>query len=717
MKTIYPVKDRRSQLFLYSLPRLMSHLLALIVLVACTTIPSGAQVSAPSRVGSQGYINGTALTAHTAAGFNTVGASTLVLFVSTDSPWNSQPVSISGVSDNLGNSWKVLTGPTSWTGSQYGQQSAIYYVNVPATSATHTVTVQLTNPAPLVMHIFAASGTDITGPPVYSAITDPGTGATLATVTTAPITVPADTLLLSWVKNETAATATALDGYTLDQIGSTTYLWDETQTALSAGSYSGDFQYSSSIGWQTAVVGLKPAPVGPVAFNQAVTVSSGTSAAITLTAHSPGGFPLAYSVVSGPTHGSLTGSAPNLTYTPNTSYTGSDAFTFKANDGTGDSNIATVSLTVVAQTTVTGVSPNNGPVAGGTTVTITGTSFATGAAVTFGGAAATNVVVVNSTTITATTPAGNIGVVPVTVMVNGQSGSLTSAFTYIGQPTVTSVSPNNGPTGGGTAVTITGTNFTTGPTVTLGSTAATNVVVVSSTKITATTPAGSAGAVTVKVTNPGGQSGSLANGFTYNATAAISFAQVNSSTPQSPTATVTVSYPAAQTRGDLNVVVVGWNDTSATVQSLKDSAGNVYSLAIGPTSGTALRQSIYYAANIAGGSGNTVTVTFSQAAVYPDVRILEYKGVTKLDVVAGASGSSASANSGAATTMSANELIFGANTVATTTKAAGSGFTKRLITTPDGDIAEDKIVTTTGSNSATATVASGPWVMQMVAFK
>jgi hypothetical protein len=72
--------------------------------------------------------------------------------------------------------------------------------------------------------------------------------------------------LLSWVKNETDATATALDGYTLDQTGSTTYLWDEIQTAFSAGSYSGDFQYSSSIGWQTAVVGLKPATVGSQQF-------------------------------------------------------------------------------------------------------------------------------------------------------------------------------------------------------------------------------------------------------------------------------------------------------------------------------------------------------------------------------------------------------------------------------------------------------------------
>ena len=130
-----------------------------------------------------------------------------------------------------------------------------------------------------------------------------------------------------------------------------------------------------------------------------------------------------------------------------------------------------------------------------------------------------------------------------------------------------------------------------------------------------------------------------------------------------------------------------------------------------------MRQSIYYAANIAGGS-NTVMVTFSQAAAYPDVRILEYQGVTTLDVTAGASGNSASASSGSATTTSANELIFGADYVATLTKAAGSGFTSRIITSPDGDIAEDKVVTVAGSNTATATLtSSGPWVMQMATFK
>ena len=178
-----------------------------------------------------------------------------------------------------------------------------------------------------------------------------------------------------------------------------------------------------------------------------------------------------------------------------------------------------------------------------------------------------------------------------------------------------------------------------------------------------------------------------------------------------------MSFPGAQTAGDLNIVVVGWNDTTSQVNTVTDTAGNKYTLAVGPTRGTGLSQSIYYARNIAGGN-NTVTVTFNQLAAYPDIRILEYKGVTTLDVKAAATGSGNSATSGAATTTAANELIFGADTVTGSTKSAGTGFTARIITVPDSDLAEDRVVSATGSYSATATLTgSKPWVMQMVAFK
>ena len=137
---------------------------------------------------------------------------------------------------------------------------------------------------------------------------------------------------------------------------------------------------------------------------------------------------------------------------------------------------------------------------------------------------------------------------------------------------------------------------------------------------------------------------------------------------------MSVTYTSAQTAGNLNVVVVGWNDTTAAVSSVTDSSGNVYTLAVGPTKnpgspGTySLTQSIYYAANIVGAaaSANTVTVRFSVAAVSADIRTLEYRGLSNsnpVDVTAAAIGTNATSNSGAATTTNANDLIVGGNIV------------------------------------------------------
>ena len=221
----------------------------------------------------------------------------------------------------------------------------------------------------------------------------------------------------------------------------------------------------------------------------------------------------------------------------------------------------------------------------------------------------------------------------------------------------------------------------------------------------------------------GGDQHSATVTLTVTTATTIAYIQGAYATPQSSQTTVNVTYTAAQTAGDLNVVVVGWNDSTATVSSVTDSKGNVYGRAVGPTvvSGT-LSQSIYYAKNIvaAGAGTNIVTVLFSTAAAYPDIRILEYSGAdpnSPVDVTAAASGNSNSSNSGAATTTNPTDLIFGANIVTTVTTGPGSGFTSRMITSPDGDIAEDQMVSATGSYSATAPLSSGAWIMQMVAFR
>jgi chitodextrinase len=209
----------------------------------------------------------------------------------------------------------------------------------------------------------------------------------------------------------------------------------------------------------------------------------------------------------------------------------------------------------------------------------------------------------------------------------------------------------------------------------------------------------------------------------------IAFVQRAYATPHTSQLAVSVPFASAQTNDHLNVVVVGWNDTTAAVSSVTDSIGNVYTLAVGPTknpgsTGTySLTQSIYYAKNIVGAAGgtNSVTVRFTVAPFHPDIRILEYSGLdvpNPVDVTAAAIGTNAASNSGAATTTNANDLIFWANMVYTSTYGAGVGFTNRVITAPNSDIAEDRVVSAVGSYSASAPLTSpGPWVMQMVAFR
>jgi len=204
----------------------------------------------------------------------------------------------------------------------------------------------------------------------------------------------------------------------------------------------------------------------------------------------------------------------------------------------------------------------------------------------------------------------------------------------------------------------------------------------------------------------------------------VTYVQGNFGTPQTPQTTVKVTYTAAQVAGDLNVVVVGWNDSKAVVSAVTDSKGNTYARAVGPTvqSGYA-SQSIYYAKNIATAAAgtNSVTVTFASAATSADIRILEYSGAdpnNPVDVTAASTGSSATSSSVAVTTTNATDLLVGANLVQGSTTGPGSGFTKRLMTTPDGDIAEDRMLTAAGSYSASAPVSpSGAWIMQMVAFR
>ncbi|MET3806569.1 hypothetical protein ABIB25_003585 [Nakamurella sp. UYEF19] len=166
--------------------------------------------------------------------------------------------------------------------------------------------------------------------------------------------------------------------------------------------------------------------------------------------------------------------------------------------------------------TATSLTPDNGPVTGGTSVAITGTGFVPGnTTVTIDGTSRPGTVTNNGTTVTFTTPVDGPGAVGVTVTTPSGTTAPALTFTY-GPPTATSLDPTHGPAAGGTKVTITGTGFVQGGTaVSIGAqtVVAANVMVsTDGTTASFTTPPNAAGAVNVTATTAGGTS---TPGLTY----------------------------------------------------------------------------------------------------------------------------------------------------------------------------------------------------------
>ncbi|WP_051482063.1 IPT/TIG domain-containing protein [Paraburkholderia nodosa] len=159
---------------------------------------------------------------------------------------------------------------------------------------------------------------------------------------------------------------------------------------------------------------------------------------------------------------------------------------------TGTSSASTPDqFTFAAPTpTVTGVSPTNGSVSGGTTVTVSGTGFTGATSVAFGAAGA-NFTIVSDSQLTTTSPAGS-GVVDVFVTTPSGTSAAASAdqFTYsAGGPQVTGGNPNSGSGAGGDTVTISGSGFSGATAVSFGVNAAPMLTVDSDTQITTSSPA------------------------------------------------------------------------------------------------------------------------------------------------------------------------------------------------------------------------------------
>ena len=384
-----------------------------------------------------------------------------------------------------------------------------------------------------------------------------------------------------------------------------------------------------------------------------------------------------------------------------------------------------------AAPTLTSITPNNGADTGGTGVTLTGTGFQPGAMVFVGtapgGVLAANCAVASGTTLNCNMPADNPGPKDITVQnVDGKNASLVAAFTYnTVTPGISSITPSSGVTNGNTPITISGDSFQTGAKVIIGGEPVSNLNVVNSTTITCNTPAGNVGAADVVVTNPDGGSTTATGGYTYAiGNGPVNFvqrAEKSFSTQSQSSVNVPLANPS--TAGDLEVVIIGWGDTSSAVSGVTDDAGNTYAQAIAITAntGNSLSQTIWYAKNIK--SNTSVTVTFNRSAATPDIRILEYRGLdpaSPLDTNPASAnfktGTGTVADSGQVTTTFTNNLIIAAAMVGNAVTGAGNGFTTVLISA-NGNNAEHQINggAVTGIDPS-ATLLNSPWLMQAVTF-
>ena len=378
---------------------------------------------------------------------------------------------------------------------------------------------------------------------------------------------------------------------------------------VTAVSFGGTPATSFTVDSATQITATAPAGSGTV--NVTVTTAGGTSVtaaanqftylpAPTVTSVSPNFGPQAGGTSVVITGANLSGATAVLFGATTASYVVNSATqitaTSPAGTGTVDVRVTTTGGTsaisgadqfsYLATPTITSITPTAGPQAGGTMVTITGTNFIGTTGVNFGASAATSFTVNSATSITATAPPGT-GTVDIRVSNSVGTSPAVAAdqFTYVAAPSVTSISPTAGPTGGGTTVTITGTGFAAAPgtgAVRFGAATATYTVN-SNTQITATAPAGSAGTVDVTVTTVGGTSAtSAADQFTYV-----------------PAPTVTsISPTSGPTSGGTTVTVTGTNFSGATAVTFGATAAT----------GFTVNSATQITATVPAGSAGTVDV-------------------------------------------------------------------------------------------------------------
>ena len=255
----------------------------------------------------------------------------------------------------------------------------------------------------------------------------------------------------------------------------------------------------------------------------------------------------------------------------------------------------------VAAPVITAVQPNRGPLAGGSTVLISGSGLSGVVDVRFGGTAAIGWTVLSDSQLNVTLPDHAAGAVPLEVVTHSGTAA-GGTFTFAPPPAITGLAPDAGPAGQATPVVITGTGFTGAIVVGFGTALAPSFTVDSDTQITATTPGSQPpGSVPVKVATPAG-SATSAMSYLFAPTPVVS-AVTPLQGPATGSATVTLTGSGFTRATELRFGTVP--AASFTV----DSDTQITAVTPAHAAGTAALQ-----VTTPGGSATGASYTFVQAA-------------------------------------------------------------------------------------------------------
>ena len=196
----------------------------------------------------------------------------------------------------------------------------------------------------------------------------------------------------------------------------------------------------------------------------------------------------------------------------------------------------------------------------------------------------------------------------------------------------------------------------------------------------------------------------------------IRLVQARATGNESGTANMSLAFNTNNTTGNF-LIVTGTAARPARNISVSDTLGNTYSLALGPVTDIAQDVTLYiwYVPACKGGT-NTVTIVPAGTSAL-EIHVSEWSGLANtnpVDVTAFATGTGVAVSSGAKTTTSSGDLVFGYGWVFNTA-SPGTGFTPLSLI--NGDLDEYQIQSVAGSVAATFTQTSGTWAAAMVAFK